>query len=80
MRPFTVFGIVLLAIGLLAWAYCGIIYATAPDPGVRFGPTAMILTVCPESLENPNFLSFEEVSPRKRIRGAEQCASPTRPT
>jgi hypothetical protein len=44
MRPFTVFGIVLLAIGLLAWAYCGIIYATAPDPGIRFGPTAMILS------------------------------------
>jgi len=42
MRPSMVFGIILLAIGLLAWAYCGIIYATAPDPAVHFGPTAMI--------------------------------------
>jgi hypothetical protein len=42
MRPFTVFGMILLAIGVLAWAYCAVIYATAPDPGVRFGPTAMI--------------------------------------
>jgi hypothetical protein len=37
-----VFGMILLAIGLLSWAHCAVIFATAPDPGVRFGPTAMI--------------------------------------
>jgi hypothetical protein len=44
MRPITVFGLNLVAIGLLAWAYCAVIYATAPDPAIRFGPVAMILS------------------------------------
>ena len=42
MRPSMVFGVILLAIGLLAWAYCAVIFATALDPGVGFEPGAMI--------------------------------------
>ncbi len=45
MRPITVFGLILLAIGVLALAYQGVIYATHTGDTGQPEPVAFILSI-----------------------------------
>lgn len=45
MRPITVFGLILLALGVLALAYQGVIYATHTGDTGQPEPVAFILSI-----------------------------------
>jgi len=45
MRPITVFGLILLALGILALAYQGVIYATQTGDTGQPEPVAFILSI-----------------------------------
>ena len=45
MRPVTVFGLILLAVGILALAYQGVVYATHTGAAGQPEPVALILSV-----------------------------------
>ena len=45
MRPITVFGLILLALGILALAYQGVIYATHTGDTGQPEPVAFILSI-----------------------------------